>query len=395
LNFSRDMEREADRIGWGVFDAAGFAPSGMASMFDLLERASRLNDGGSFPYLRTHPLTVERLAEARSRLPPQLAAETPAGSQPAQPGTAASVAARAWAPVTAHDLMRARAAVLMTPSAPAWQDLLLRAGPSGGSVADPMAVYAGALAAMKLGNPATATRLVQGLWEAVSAPSGAGSAPSSSSSLKPSASASASTSPSSSPPTAALLVALLRAELAMASMTADRFEQARAWLDRADALAQASTTSPIDGEGPWGRARMMLRAELAVAAIPVASAAAGQQGPAAAQALPKDARQVLDRLRTWVSARPADALAWEWIGRLEQAQGRALRAQRALAEAQVVRGDLDGAIDRLRAAQAASRAPGAAQDFIEASIIDARLRLWMALRRELAGSLRGPGSGSR
>jgi predicted Zn-dependent protease len=328
---------------------------------------------------------VERLAEARSRLPPEQAAETPAGGQPAQPGTAASVAARAWAPVTAHDLMRARAAVLMTPSAPAWQDLLLRAGPSGGSVADPTAVYAGALAAMKLGDPATATRLVQGLWEAVSAPPGAGSAPPSSPSLTP----------SSSPPTAALLVALLRAELAMASVTADRFEQARAWLDRADGLAQASTTSPNDGEAPWGRARMMLRAELAVAPMPVASAAAGLQGPAAAHALPQDARQVLDRLRTWVSARPADALAWEWIGRLEQAQGRALRAQRALAEAQVVRGDLDGAIDRLRAAQAASRAPGAAQDFIEASIIDARLRLWMALRRELAGSFRGPGSGSR
>ncbi|MDZ7855115.1 M48 family metalloprotease [Sphaerotilus sp.] len=68
LNFSRDMEREADRVGFGVLDAAGFAPDGMASMFDQMQFASRLNDSGQFPYLRTHPLTSERIAEARGRL---------------------------------------------------------------------------------------------------------------------------------------------------------------------------------------------------------------------------------------------------------------------------------------------------------------------------------------
>jgi beta-barrel assembly-enhancing protease len=36
LNFSRDMEREADRIGWGVHQGAGFAPQGMAAMFERL-----------------------------------------------------------------------------------------------------------------------------------------------------------------------------------------------------------------------------------------------------------------------------------------------------------------------------------------------------------------------
>lgn len=68
LNFSRDMEREADRVGFGLLDTAGFAPSGMASMFDQMQFASRLNDSGQFPYLRTHPLTSERIAEARGRL---------------------------------------------------------------------------------------------------------------------------------------------------------------------------------------------------------------------------------------------------------------------------------------------------------------------------------------
>jgi predicted Zn-dependent protease len=68
LNFSRDMEREADRVGFGVLDAAGYAPQGMAGMFDRLQYASRLNDSGQFPYLRSHPLTSERIAEARGRL---------------------------------------------------------------------------------------------------------------------------------------------------------------------------------------------------------------------------------------------------------------------------------------------------------------------------------------
>ena len=39
LNFSRDMEREADRVGFGVMSDAGFAPQGFASMFDKLQDA--------------------------------------------------------------------------------------------------------------------------------------------------------------------------------------------------------------------------------------------------------------------------------------------------------------------------------------------------------------------
>ena len=67
LNFSRDMEREADRVGFALLDGAGFAPSGMASMFEKLDQASRLNDSNGYPYLRTHPLTIERIGEARAR----------------------------------------------------------------------------------------------------------------------------------------------------------------------------------------------------------------------------------------------------------------------------------------------------------------------------------------
>jgi predicted Zn-dependent protease len=67
LNFSRDMEREADRVGYTILTSAGFSGSGMSSMFQRMDHASRLNDNGQFPYLRTHPLTGERIADAQSR----------------------------------------------------------------------------------------------------------------------------------------------------------------------------------------------------------------------------------------------------------------------------------------------------------------------------------------
>ncbi|HSV47929.1 MAG TPA: M48 family metalloprotease, partial [Ramlibacter sp.] len=67
LNFSRDMEREADRIGYGVMTQAGFEPQGFISMFEKLQQAARLNDNGAFPYLRTHPMTTERMADMQSR----------------------------------------------------------------------------------------------------------------------------------------------------------------------------------------------------------------------------------------------------------------------------------------------------------------------------------------
>lgn len=67
LNFSRDMEREADRIGYGVMTQAGFEPAGFVTMFEKLQQAARLNDNGAFPYLRTHPMTTERMADMQAR----------------------------------------------------------------------------------------------------------------------------------------------------------------------------------------------------------------------------------------------------------------------------------------------------------------------------------------
>ena len=67
LSYSRDIEREADRLGFGVMTQAGFKPQGAAAMFQRLEDASRLSDNGSYPYLRSHPLTGERIADMQGR----------------------------------------------------------------------------------------------------------------------------------------------------------------------------------------------------------------------------------------------------------------------------------------------------------------------------------------
>ena len=67
LNFSRDMEREADRIGYGVMTQAGYEAQSFVTMFEKLQQAARLNDNGSYPYLRSHPMTTERIADAQAR----------------------------------------------------------------------------------------------------------------------------------------------------------------------------------------------------------------------------------------------------------------------------------------------------------------------------------------
>ncbi len=67
LNFSRDHEREADRIGLQVVEKSGFDPHAMPLFLERLQRASRLYEGGAPSYLRTHPLTFERVADVQNR----------------------------------------------------------------------------------------------------------------------------------------------------------------------------------------------------------------------------------------------------------------------------------------------------------------------------------------
>ncbi len=112
LNFSRDMEREADRVGYGVMTDAGFEPQGFVSMFEKLQQASRLNDNGAFPYLRSHPMTTERIADAQARQ--QL---LPAKKQ--------------LPPNALHAMMAARALVLTNPGVDVLRGLSAQADASG------------------------------------------------------------------------------------------------------------------------------------------------------------------------------------------------------------------------------------------------------------------------
>jgi len=67
LNYTRANEYEADRLGIQFLARADFDPNGMVDFFGLLERRNTL-DGVSPPeYLSTHPLSSNRVAEARSR----------------------------------------------------------------------------------------------------------------------------------------------------------------------------------------------------------------------------------------------------------------------------------------------------------------------------------------
>jgi beta-barrel assembly-enhancing protease len=68
LAYSRDFEREADRVGLQAVGAAGFDPRAMAAFFEKLQRSTRVSDDGSLPgYLRSHPVTTERIADAQNK----------------------------------------------------------------------------------------------------------------------------------------------------------------------------------------------------------------------------------------------------------------------------------------------------------------------------------------
>ena len=67
INFTRQNEQEADRIGFQRLDAAGFDVTAMATLMERLQRATRFAEGSAPSYLRDHPVTYERIAEAQAR----------------------------------------------------------------------------------------------------------------------------------------------------------------------------------------------------------------------------------------------------------------------------------------------------------------------------------------
>ena len=332
LNFSRDMEREADRTGLALMGEAGFAPSGMAGMFDKLDQSARLNDSGGFPYLRSHPLTIDRVGEARQMV------QSAAGNAPA---------GRPAGPITTlgHSLMQARARVLMDPSAQAvrrLQDLDGRGAMPALSVADRLlGLYTGALASAQLRDFARAGQAASAAQALVD---GLGSA---------------------ADPIARQALGHLRARLALVA---------------GDRQQAATALGPLDGNS---RANLLLRADMALAL-----------------GADPELQRSAETLQTWVSEHRDDASAWQLLAQTSQKLGQRLRALRAEAESQAALGNLPGAIDRLRAGQQLARGQQAGgssgrTDFIEASVIDARLRDLINQRRELLADQRRSSGNSR
>lgn len=68
LSFGRDAEREADRVGFQIMSAAGFDTSGMVAFFGRLQTASRNYSDLTPAYLRSHPMTGERIADIQARI---------------------------------------------------------------------------------------------------------------------------------------------------------------------------------------------------------------------------------------------------------------------------------------------------------------------------------------
>jgi predicted Zn-dependent protease len=307
LNFSRDMEREADRVGWQVMTGAGFAPGGMAAMFEKLEQSSRLNDFGGYPYLRSHPLTSERIGEARARM----------GTAGAASAASAVVALPATPAQLEHIAAQARARVLMDSRFDAlrrWQAL------DGDRIATTtgeklLSAYSSALASTLLRD-----------WSRADASIAAA---------------------------AALVRGNARAERAVALLNVQSL------LARGDVSRASAALDPYRTDG--SRPTLLLAAQATLAAVPRQA----PDNPAL--------RQQAEQLRTWTAIRPTDSLAWTALSQTEERLGQPLRALRADAESRVALGDLEGAADRLRAGQRRARSGGAV-DFIDVSVIDARLR---------------------
>lgn len=67
LDYTRGNEYEADRVGIGILAGAGYDPEGMVSFFEQLNRRSRYRSLVAPEFLSTHPLSSNRVTEARVR----------------------------------------------------------------------------------------------------------------------------------------------------------------------------------------------------------------------------------------------------------------------------------------------------------------------------------------
>ncbi len=67
INFTRDNEKEADRIGIQTLAGAGHDPFAMAGFFERLGKATRVYETDAPEFLRTHPVTADRISDSLGR----------------------------------------------------------------------------------------------------------------------------------------------------------------------------------------------------------------------------------------------------------------------------------------------------------------------------------------
>ena len=127
INFTRSNEAEADRVGMQLLSRSRFDPRGMADFFAKLQTRMRTNEASAFgdeapDYLRSHPVTVSRITEARERAERLRAqpdyAGTFASGNPMLPGGLQIEAGSGTGPTGLFDYARERLRVLsaLTPA---------------------------------------------------------------------------------------------------------------------------------------------------------------------------------------------------------------------------------------------------------------------------------------
>jgi len=67
LRFTRGFEREADNLGIRTLAKSDYDPTAMARFFGRLANATRLNESSAPEFLRTHPLSTNRIADSQAR----------------------------------------------------------------------------------------------------------------------------------------------------------------------------------------------------------------------------------------------------------------------------------------------------------------------------------------
>jgi predicted Zn-dependent protease len=154
LNFSRDAEREADRVGFQTLVDAGFDGRGMEAFFARLQAGTRIYEGTAPAYLRTHPLTVERISDMQNRT--------------------RALPIKQRADGLDFQLIRARLRVLQETSTQGWRDAMEHFNSqikNRTTLSEIGPLYGAAVAALKLNEPALAVQHAQAARRLTTRPS--------------------------------------------------------------------------------------------------------------------------------------------------------------------------------------------------------------------------------